>query len=584
MTVLQLRSPQRKASTTTGSTRGINRRDMSELMDLENALQVINCRTTADARLLKSKGYKTFKDHGKGVITFFHDYGNNFYIFTQDGKIIIEDLRDNTFITIEENLNGKFFVGLKYDDYFFIGSKDDQLRRIEKRILLDNTSGISVGSTIVYDNNSYGEVLEVVSDQYVVVKETSNSKLDVTTNDKIDFDNTEYTFTGYEIASVKLEEAPAPNALKLFETRLTALSEGVSYYSKVDEGSNPPFKDWTESTVPDDAGNVRFSSGGEGVALGRIGDYIYVLQENGEFAYDTREIDSSGVAKKIDVGVMSRITSGGSSALIHGNKGIFYLGRTGIWNILTLGIKDQVQTEQYFNISKQLGTDYFKDINLDARPDMFMDDGEELIYITFAKNSDINNTVLVYDIANQSYTELKGWNIQKFYKRGVDIYGTSSLDGKIYKLFTGYSLDGKPMTVKYEQEVKMGDIDTRKTLLQLTVQANMTKGQKIKIELDARKTDGQLERNVVRLQVNAGGNQTSLKGYRKTEYGSAYGGTSKDNQLAYTLADSAKKVRNFKSLIFRLTETSIHPFEFNFARFEYIEGSKITKRKITTIE
>lgn len=584
MTVLQLRSPQRQASTTTGSTRGINRRDMSELMDLENALEVINCRSTADARLVKSKGFKTEKNFGSNVITFYHDWGKNFFIFTQDKKIIVEDLRDNTLTTVEENLNGEFFVGIKYDDYFFIGSKDDQLRRIEKRIILDDTTGIDSGATVVYNNNSYGEVLEVVTDEYVVVKETSPNKLDVNTNDKIDFDNTEYTFTGYEIISVKIDEAPAPNALKLFETRLTALSEGISYYSRVDVGSNPPFTDWTESTVPDDAGNVRFSSGGEGVALGRIGDYIYVLQENGEFAYDTREIDSSGVAKKIDVGVMSRITGGGSSALIHGNKGIFYLGKTGVWNILTLGIKDQVQTEQYFNISKQLGTDYFRDINLDARPDMFMDDGEELIYITFAKNSEINNTVLVYDIINQSYTELKGWNIQKFYKRGIDIYGTSSIDGKVYKLFTGHSLDGRPMTVKYEQEVKMGDIESRKTLLQLTVQANMTEGQKIIIELDARKTDGQLVRNVVRLQVNAGGNQTNLKGYLKTEYGGALGGVSKENDLVYTLADSAKKVRNFKSLIFRLTETSIHPFEFNFARFEYMEGSKITKRKITTLE
>jgi len=356
------------------------------------------------------------------------------------------------------------------------------------------------------------------------------------------------------------------------------------WFSRVDAGDNPPFENWGSGgtgSPADGEGQISFKRADKVRAIKALGQYIVVYQDDGKFAFEHQTIDSNGTLKRVDISNVSRIDPGGSRAVVNTPSGHYYLNEAGLWNLITLGVKDTPFSEQDIKLSNLLGADFFRDVDFEnAQPDIFYDAGTTTIFVTFGKDSQLNNKMLAYNLETQGYSFLDGWAIGKFLLKGQEFYGTSSADGKVFRLFNGYSLNGLPITSVYEQEIQTGDLITRKDLLGLTIQALLDEGTSVNIYFDIYNEDGQLVKNIVQLCVEPHIDLSTIEGWNELGFGGGWGGLDENISLIPTLSDSRVKIRNYQRLILRIEETSKLPHQINYVRVNWKEKSVITKRRV----
>lgn len=583
MKFTELKPLRAQTITTTGSKKGVNLRDNPQMINVDFAQSIENFQTLADGRLVKVKGLRGFQNLGSDPVKLYEKWDDWLTVYSQGTTVYILDSRDDTTYTVRENLAETYINGVRYGEYFFIGSNDSQLTRVEKRINYSNLVGtINDGDYIIDDDtNQYlGEVLKAESG-YVVIKDTSTLSPSGSTNLRIG--SATCTLDAFEYFSASITNAPSVETMNIIGTRLYIGSRNTVYFSKVDDGTNPPFSNWTQGTQADQAGQISFKRAGRVVAIAPLGQFIVVFQEKGKFAFEHKTIDSNGTLKRIDTSNINRLDDGGSTAVVTTPQGIFYLNESGLWQLTTLGVQNTPYTEQDVELSLLLGSEYFDKINLDARPDIMYDAGTQTIFVTYALDSEVNNEVLAYRTEFRSITFIKNWNIQRFYVDGRNFYGASSVDGNVYQLFKGYEVNGLGIRSRYVQEIQTGDLTTRKDLLAIELGVNLSDASDLKVSFDIHDENGQLVENIVRLEIDNSYNLIDLKGYYEQGFGGAWGGVEEGSQLIPQILDSNVRIRNYQRLILKIEDSSKAPCEINYLRLKWREKSQIRKRKITKV-
>lgn len=585
MRPLRLNTPRKAQITSTGARKGINRRDFSQMLNVEYAQQIQNCRPLADGRLVKVEGYKTVKDFGQTKLGLYDQWGEYKTIYSQGTSLFLHDSRDNTTRIIKDDFRSSKIKGLPYGEYYFVGSDEDVLLRMECRLNVTNKIGSIEDGAIVYvfEGSNRVPYAKVSSSggSHIVLKEERDKVF--IPGQQIEFTNgTTCEVVGIEYYLDRPNNSPYVDCINLVKARLYVGEGDVVHFSNVDS-ENPPFDKWAATTLADGAGEISYKKAREVVAILPLNNGIIVFQKEGKFAFRHETIDSIGELKRVDISDVNRIDPGGSRACVSTPKGIFYLNESGLWNLITLGINNSPYTEQDNKLSQLLEKDFFFDVDFDSEPDMFYDAGNETIFITLAKKSKVNNLIIAYDTNTGAITEITNWNIGSFFLNGQNFFGTSSLNGKLFKLFDGYSNDGLPINTYYEQEIQLGDLTSRKTLTTTVIQASLHKNTKLEVSFDIYNQHGKREENVVRLLVVPEQTETDMKGWNVLPFNGAWGGVDKLTELISTLCDSNKKIRNAQRIILKISESSRHPYEINYITFEIMEGNRIRKRKITSL-
>lgn len=585
MRPLQLNTPRKTQITSTGARKGVNRRDFSQMLNVEYAQFIRNCRPLADGRLVKVEGFKTVKDYGQTKLGLYDKWGDFKTIYSQGNTLYLHDSRDDSTRVIKDDFRNSKIKGLSYGEYFFFGTKEDVLLRMECRLNITNKSGAIEDGAIIYvfegsNRVPYAKVSSSTG-SHIVLKEERNKVFSA--GQQIEFTNgTTCEVVDVEYFLDRPNNSPYVDCMNLVKARLYVGEGDVVHFSNVDS-ENPPFDKWATTTLSDGAGEISYKKARNVVAILPLNNGIIVFQDEGKFAFRHETIESIGELKRVDISDVNRIDPGGSRACVSTPKGIFYMNESGLWNLITLGVNNSPYTEQDNKLSQLLEKDFFYDVDLDSEPDMFYDAGNETIFITLAKKSSVNNLILAYDINTGAIIEITNWNIGSFYIDGQNFYGTSSLNGKLFKLFEGYSNDGLPISTYYEQEIQSGDLTSRKTLTATVLQASLHKFGNLEISFDIYNQHGKREENVVRLQIVPEAIQPDMKGWNVLPFNGAWGGIDNLTELIPTLCDSNKKIRNAQRIILKISESSKHPYEINYITFEIIEGNRIRKRKITSL-
>jgi hypothetical protein len=263
--------------------------------------------------------------------------------------------------------------------------------------------------------------------------------------------------------------APICDDITFIGPRAVAISlnsdETAVQISEVDDTTNPPFDTWSVGTTATDGAIVNFRNAGKARSCVALGDFFVVFSDDGYFAFYLNTIDSSGTLKKVEV-IQDYITDfGGSRAAVATPKGIFYTNEAGIWQMTQVGQTGVPYSRQQKLTTVLLNDSYFADADLDDS-DIIYDEEQRLVLFTYAEGSSANNKVLGYKVSEEieAIFEIEGWNINRFTKYNNKIYASSSVDGRLYECFKGFTDDGVAISTEYTQELPLGALWNRYSL------------------------------------------------------------------------------------------------------------------------
>lgn len=130
---------------------------------------------------------------------------------------------------------------------------------------------------------------------------------------------------------------------------------------------------------------------------------------------------------------------------------LFYVNESWVWLYYWLWAWWEPQEQ---NISRVLGKKLAKQINW-TNSDIVFEITQWVILITCARNSSYNNLVIWYNPVTKWFWFITWWNIERFMKRWEDIYWSSSIDSKTFKLFE-WNLDWVVKIVsKFKKEINV---------------------------------------------------------------------------------------------------------------------------------
>ena len=508
-------------ATTLLSRGGVDKRDLPQLLDPKFAQSIVNYWIYSDGQLIKRKGVEElFTVAGVTGFTMLEKATDDLLMIGYGTTVAAYTISTDTVTNIKTDFSANSgFEGQKYGNYFFIANGVDLVWRI-----------------------------------------------DLTT-----------------LAITEVTGSPTAKGVKAINSRLFAWTGSTVYYSAIDDGTNPPFTNWTLSTNADGPGEVYYRNAGDVNSVIEVDNNILVFAEDGKYAFYINTIDSAGTLKKIDVFQMSRLDAGGARGAINTDDGIFYANEAGLWQLVALGQSDIPLSDQEFNTSLLLGQKYFDDLNLDSSAIIY-DRRRRYIYLTCRKNSSTNNFILAYNLDFKAYTEFRGLNISRFTKIGESLYGASSTGTKIFTCFEGYSDDGFNISTEYEQELQLGQLYTRQDLLGLYSQGSLSSGTTLTIDFDIYDIDGQLVKN------KSGWTWTSdyslgikYVGWGESAWGGAWGNDIDLSSLTPSFSGCRPFIRNFQRVILKISGADQSPHVLHWISLEAAIKRKIRRRNLTKI-
>ena len=516
---------------------GENYRDLPQLLDTKYALTNRNYLITSDGGLKKRRGLKKYfnvpytwddstiwddaaiwLDYLEYPITFLKQFTSDIIIFAWQKTVAAYKLSTNEITVIKNDwTTDDKFSGVRWGEYFYICNGGDKIYYID-------------------------------------------TSLSIT----------------------ELANSPKAKVLYTFDKRLFAgnLNTGTwkVAYSKQDDGTNPPFTDWTVTTAATAAGMVSNRFCGEVKSISSLGNNIVVFGTDGKYAFQITTLDVGGTLQKTETEVMSRADEGGYASVLT-EKGLFYVNKSGLYQLVSVGQQNVPFSDQESLISKLLGSTFFKDVNLDYA-DIIFDDSVNSIYITCAKNSLVNNYIIGYNTENKALFHFTGWNINNFMSLDGGIYGGSALDSNVYKLFEGYSDDGRNIETEFIQEVTLGALDTSKMLEGGYFQGYLSPSTTMEIHFDIYNVTGGLEKDKLILSWTKDGINIG-DGYGLRPYTSPYGTNQTDSVLenmSEVFSGFKDYIRNFQRLRIRFYCNDKAPHIINWFKLDAQEKVQIRRR------
>lgn len=472
--------------------KGMNLETLPQMMDTNYATKIVNL-IPFDGGLEKRGGKeKIFERAGASPVTLLKRFTTNVWIFGYSTKIEAYNESTDSFTTIKDDFSANNgFGGVRVGQYFLVCNGVEKIHRI------DDTLSISV-----------------------------------------------------------ISNAPICNGLKVIGNRVVAYNlssdESAVYYSPVDDGTNPPFNDWSITTAADTAGNAFYRNAGAVRSVVNLNGAIVAFCDRGFFAFSIDTIDSGGTLRKVENIQNYTEDYGGATGAIETPIGVFYFNEIGLWHMVSVGQSDVPMSVQQQNLSKMLGSDYFKDID-QTSVDIVHAENIKSVLITYAKDSETNNKVLGYRLDRQAFYEIEGWNINRFAKDGQDIYGASSTKTTVYKLFEGYDDDGQNIGTIYEQEIPLKTLFHKHQLNGAYAGGYLSPSTHLDIEFDIYDRDGCLLKNKTRYRWSADEKQSEYDEWASAQFaGSSWAGDYDLAGLVESFGGGSPRINNLQRLIIRV--------------------------------
>lgn len=515
-----------RRTTTLMAPSGENKRDLNQLLDAKTADEVTNYHIYAAGRLIKRKGLRKMLeatvDH---EITMLEEYTPDIIIFAYDTTVARYQISTNTITNIKTDFSANTgFCGADYGEYFFVSNDVDRTWRFAADFNISQIAG-----------------------------------------------------------------SPSGKCMTVIGNRLFIGSGSSVHYSEVDDGTDPPFSTWTTgNTLADASDKVTNRNAGTVNSIQAIGDNelgqtIVALAEKGKWAFYINTTDSAGTLSKVDVFVMSRTDRGGAIGAISTEEGIVYVNKQGLWFLQGVTSSTSNFKDAEFNVGKPLGADYFKQFNLD-NASIAYDAQKSEVYVSVAKDSQVNNHVIVYNIEQKAFSRITGWNINRFLDINGTIYGGSSVSGAIYECFSGSSDDGNPIGTKFKQEVTTGGLDMRQQINKLRSQGFLSPSSKVKIALGAYNTKGIFVDNKVVLEWTPQYSRGRLRGWNESIWNETpFGGDQDYAGMVEAFGGGKCRINNYQRLYLTITESSEAPHAINWIGFDTREKRAIRRNDMTNI-
>lgn len=509
-----------RATTTVMAPSGENNRDLNQLLDARTADEVINYHIFAAGWLIKRKGLRELLEASvDSPITMLEEYTPDIFIFGYGTTVARYQISTDTITNIKTDFSANTgFCGADYGDFFFV------------------SNGVDLTWRMAGD------------------------------------------FTIAQIAG-----SPSATTMKVIGNRLFLGSGQSVYYSEVDDGTDPPFNVWTTgNTLADASDKVTNRNAGnvnsiEAIGDNELGQTIVVLAEKGKWAFYINTADSAGALSKIDVFVMSRTDKGGARGAISTEHGIIYVNSQGLWFLQGVASSNNSFKDAEFNVGKPLGVNLFKKFNLDNATIAY-DANKSEVYVSVAKDSQTNNHVIVYNVEQKAFSQITGWNINRFMDINGTIYGGSSVSGAIYECFSGFSDDGNPIGTRFKQELVTGGWDAREQVNKIRTQGFLSPSSAPKIKLGTYNTKGIFTDNKVVLEWTPQYSKGRLKGWNEAVWNETpFGGDQDYSGMVESFGGGKCRINNYQRIVMTITESSEAPHAINLINL-YTRQKRLIRR------
>lgn len=500
---------------------GLNFKDLAEFINPSFALKNINYFVQNNRGLSKRKGIiKLLEIAGTKPITMLEQW-KGYYIFGYDKTVAAYNPTTRTVTNIKTNwTTADKFSGAPYGDYFFVGNAGDKIHYITE------SSGV-------------------------------------------------FTITS-------ISAAPKASIIRAIGPRLFAAVENKVYYCNVDDGTDPPFTGWTVDQTATTGGIVSFRNAGTINSICSIGDIVIAFGNFGKWAFRiATQSDGTGTVVKVEEVVIDRIDMGGASGAITTPKGVFYVNEAGLWQLMSLGQSNVPYSDQEMLTSINLGTEYFKDIDL-TNADIIYYGRYSTILVTCARESAQNNHVITYNPDVNAFSEFRNWNVGRWMSFENEIYAGSSIKTALYYCFNGNSDDGVAISTEYLQELKCGDPWNRQQLYGQCIKGLLHPLSVVNVAFDIYDVDGNLVTDKLQFYWTAQTNLNKADGWGTAQWGkSSWGGDLDNSGLIESFAGHRQFIRNFQRIRVHITESSTFAHQIDWFSLDARTKAPINPRNLT---
>lgn len=518
-------APRKTGSTTMMVNPTLDLKDMPQLMTPQQALEVVNYLPTSDAQLPTRKGLKRiFQVAGNHPITLLQQFTTDVWIFGYNTTTAAYTVSTNSVTNIKTNWpTNAPQSGVRYGDYFFVCN----------------------GSAIIQ---------------------------------RIDLALTITPVTGSPMATVLFVSGPRLYA--------NTANIGEVAYSDVDTGTNPPFTNWSPGANADNPGLVTYRNAGVVTAINALGDNIVVGAREGKWSFNITIQTVGSTQEKVDNTVLERIDMGMARATIVIPKGLFYVNSGGLWQLQSLGQSNVPFSDQEGEASLVLGVTYFNDIDL-SNADFAYDARIDTLFLTCARNSNVNNLVIAYNLSSNTYAEFSGWKINRFMNIDQIIYGAGASSTTVWQCFEGYDDDGADIWTTFHQELKLGDLETRQELAKCCFDAFLSPSSNLLVCFSIYNTQGNFVADKLCYSFVPTSGTSSAGGYGVSGWGSSgFGGhnsNSSGNMVESFDGFGPGHIRNFQRIRIKITQHSKVPHILVWIKAAAIPKIEIRRRKMQII-
>jgi len=380
--------------------------------------------------------------------------------------------------------------------------------------------------------------------------------------------------------------APICDDIAFIGPRAVAISiesdETAVQLSDVDDGSNPPFDSWGTTTSATDGAIVNYRNAGKARTCVPLGQYFVVFSDDGYFAFT---IDSPGTIKKIET-VQDYMTDfGGARGAVATPLGIFYLNERGLNQMTQVGSKDTPYSRQQKLNTVLLTDTYFDDVTA-GNVDLIYDKKQRIILVTYAKGSSVNNKVLGYKISEEieALFEIEGWTINRFTKYKNKIYGSSSVDGRLFECFKGYTDDGVAISTEYTQELPLNGLWNRHSLKRFYSKGFLSLDTSIDVNMDIYDKEGAPISSKRINRWTPKRNDNTIDGWGTSSWGnSSWGGDYDLSKMIEVTNWCRGRIANAQRISVRFTSAVTEPHIINWFSAEIEDKGYIKVPAMTTI-
>jgi len=574
---IKAKSQSRTSSvTTTTAVKGLNKRDLPQLLDTSVAQEIINYIIAGEGRLEKRKGYTEKVVAGGGAaypITALCKWGD-VYAFAYNTGLYIYDPNAIVKIITVSGFTGTVLDLEASQSFLYVAANGVRIGYVAPVINYDNHSGgtsIWKGFTVTGQTSGATgiavgpDTTSATTGTFEIIKISGTFLDNEVLHDSQSVGTTWISdmngVIGYRYSVYTGSDDPRAICMTIIGTRMyCGGADGRVQYSTTNGDTYTPYS-FNSATTVSSGGLLVNSKLGDINTVQPLGDAIICGGNNGKFAFKIETFDSGGVISKKDVILLDAIDHG-MKASIQTHDGLFYINDQGLWQMTSVGEPGVKYSEQEQLISKILGEDYFDGVSL-SNVSMIMDDVNHRLYVTYQSSGGSNNdTILVYDLEHNAYTTFDDWEITSLINDNETIYAGSATHSKIFKLFDGDDDNGNNITTSYEQELSIGPLNNRKSLNGQYVQGRLSATSNINVDFDIYNVDSEKEIDKLKLDW-----------------------TRRDTTTPGLLDDSAgrrSKIANLKRVILHINESSKVPHQINWVSLDITDKGPIRNRQLTT--